>query len=588
MNTPVEFMDEDFKKRAGVKGKALYIGLFRKFILLTLICSLLPLLIVGWGINIHYTNFAKSRMVNAFQLMVDYHRKIIEQFLSERTSKLRLIANTHTKDDLKEAFNLNHIFKMINRDHGAIVDLGIIDETGRHLAYIGPYDLMSRNYSQTLWFKEVMEKDIYISDMFMGFRSEPHFIIAVTRAEKGKKWILRATIDTDAFRSFVENVRIGKTGEVFLLNTKGEYQTSPRFSGRIMEKAPFHTGPIYEGTEIKFFNESPDGLKQSFPKQIVAQTWLKNPRWVLTVKQDYAEAFSDVNHANYATLIFLHLSAISILIVAVMIARYMISVIKKQDIESDQLNKQLMQAGKLASIGELSSGVAHEINNPLAIILTERQILLDLSDKTRIQDTEFKNQLTESMDQIDTQIHRCKHITQSLLRFSRRTRSVVEDVDLNSFIKEVIGLMEREARTGGIKFLSDLEDHLPSILSDPSQLQQVFLNLITNAIDAHDGKSYGSIRITTRFDEKNKGVKIVFADTGTGISEKGLEKIFDPFFTTKPVGKGTGLGLSISHSIINQLGGNIDVRSEVGVGTEFSLFLPLKPPPDLKEDMADD
>jgi len=261
--------------------------------------------------------------------------------------------------------------------------------------------------------------------------------------------------------------------------------------------------------------------------------------------------------------------------------RYMVNLIKKRDGEADRLNRQLQQAGKLASVGELSAGVAHEINNPLAIILTERQILLDSVGQTPSLDGEFKAQLHESLCQIDAQVHRCKRLTQNLLRFSRRTKSVVEPVSINAFLEEVVDLTEREAGSNGIRFRTEMEENLPPILSDPSQLQQVFLNLITNAIDAHEGKPYGSIRIGTR-SQDNAGVEVVIADTGCGIRPDHLDKIFDPFFTTKPVGKGTGLGLSICYAIVRRLGGTIAVESEPGSETIFTLFFPLKPPPDLE------
>ena len=567
------------------RRKVYYSKLFRKFILVTMACSIVPLLLVGWGINIHYTKFAKSRMMDSFRTQVDYHQRMIELFLKERRSKLQLIVYTHSKDYLAQVPNLSKVFEIINREHTSITDLGIIDQNGRHLAYIGPYDLMDKNYSQTFWFKEVMEKGFYVSDMFEGFRKIPHFIIAVTRTENAEKWILRATVDTEAFRSIVENVRIGKTGEVYLLNEQGIFQTSPQFSGKIMEKGPVPIELIHEGIEIRTL-EASEKNSTRFPRQIVAQTWLKEPRWLLVVRQNYREAFSEVNHANYATLIFLHLSAFTILIVAILITRHTINVIKKRDTDADQLNKQLMQTGKLAAIGELSAGVAHEINNPLAIIVTEKQILLDSAEQTTSLDADFKKLLLKSMSQVEVQVNRCKHITQNLLRFSRRTKSVIETVDINSFLGEVVELMEREARTSGIKFFTDLKEALPPVLSDPSQLQQVFLNLITNAIDAHDGKPYGTVRISTQSDDEKEIVKIVFADTGKGISPENLEKIFDPFFSTKPVGKGTGLGLSICHSTIQQLGGDIAVHSELNKGTEFTLFLPYRPPTDLQESIG--
>ena len=565
--------------------KSQYGELFRKFVLFTIICSLLPLLMVGWWVYLHYTRFAQARMTDSFQTQLEHHRRIIELFLEERSAQLQLIAHTHSKTDLLSGTTLNDVFDLINREYWTIKDLGVIDARGRHLAYIGPYDLLDKNYARTFWFNAVMEKRLYISDMFMGFRKVPHFIIAVMRIEGNEKWILRATIDTDAFRNLVENVMIGKTGEVYLLNREGIYQTSPRFSGRIMSKTGSDMQPVHEGIRIRIIDSHREGQRK-IPRQIVCQTWLKEPQWLLVVRQDYDEAFEAVNHANRATLLFVLLSAVIILVVSVLITHHMITIIKKRDAESDQLNRQLIQASKLASIGELSAGVAHEINNPLAIILTEKQILQDLLGRGGVGLSDLQIQLRDSTQQIGIQVQRCKRITHNLLRFSRRTRSLIEQVDVNQFLREVVELMEREACSVGIRFFADLQDDLPTILSDPSQLQQVFLNLITNAIDAHDEKGSGSIHIRTRSGGE-AGIEVAIADTGAGIPPTHMSKIFDPFFTTKPVGKGTGLGLSICYSIVQQLGGKIAVRSEPGKGSEFTLFFPLRPPSKFLDQVAE-
>jgi two-component system, NtrC family, sensor kinase len=569
-----------------VQRKRYYSGLYRKFVWISLVCSLVPLLLVGWEINLSYTEFAKERMIRTIETQVDYHRKIIELFLKKRSSQLRIIAQTHSREYLSRYPNLALAFEILNQESSTITDLSVMDQAGRHLMYVGPYDLLDKNYSQHDWFKQVMEKGLHISDMFMGWRKEPHFIIAITQASGGEKWILRATVDTEAFRSLVEDVRIGMTGEVYLLNREGAYQTAPRLGGKIMEKAPFPAIEVHEGTRVRTIEVPPGEGKGASSRQIVATAWLTEPRWMLVVRQDYDEAFGEVNHANSATLLFLYLCALAILVVTVLTTRYLVKVIQKRDTEADQLNRQLMEAGKLASIGELSAGVAHEINNPLAIILTEKQILLDMAEYTPTLDEEFRKSMLESMAQVDTQVKRCKRITHNLLRFSRRTQSVIEMVDLNAFLKEVVDLMEREAKTGGIRFQVDLDPNLKPLLSDPSQLQQVFLNLITNAIDAHDGKPYGTIRISSKADDHEKKAMLVFADTGSGIPRENLGKIFDPFFTTKSVGKGSGLGLSICYGIMKRLGGGISVKSEVGVGTEFTVELPYTPPQGLEESVG--
>ena len=560
------------------KGKERYSKLYRKFIFLTLICSVVPLFLVGWGIYAYYSGFSTVRIMDYFKNQVDHHREVIEVFLRERTSDLQLVILTHSPDSLQNHGNLRRIFSVMNQGNSFFTDLGLIDDEGKHLNYIGPYDLMDVNYSKTVWFREVMTKGIYISDMFAGFRNAPHFIIAVTRIDGDRKWILRASIDTEYFRSLVEHVKMGATGEVYLSNQEGILQTTPRFGGKIMEKAPLPVEFFSEESSIGIYESDNSDPDKRFPRQLVAYTWLENPRWKLVVKQDYAEAFRDANQANRAALIFLLFSLIIILVISLIITRHMIDIIKKQDKDTDSLNKQLVQAGKLASLGELSAGVAHEINNPLAIILTESQVMRDTIDEATGLNDEVKAELIDSLSQTESQVHRCSLITQSLLKFSRRNKSQREMVNLNAFLEEVIRLMDGKARGMGIHFALDLEKDIPSFSSDPSLLQQVFINLINNAADAHEGKPYGTISIGTRADNRRNGVEITVGDTGSGISPDIMEKIFDPFFTTKAVGKGTGLGLSITYSTIKAVGGDISVRSTIGKGTQFNIFLPFNPP----------
>ncbi len=528
-------------------------------------------------------------MENYFKDQIGYHQKIIDMFLRERTYDLKLVLFTNSCEYLKQHENIVRIFNTMNIEGSFFTDLGLIDGDGRHLAYAGPYDLIKKNYSNTVWFKEVMKKGVYISDMFTGFRNVPHFIIAVRRSNNNRNYILRATIDTEYFRSLVENVKMGKTGEVYLSNQEGILQTTPRYSGKIMEKAPLPAEFFHEESGIGILESGGKYPGRNFPRQLVAYTWLENPRWKLVLKQNYSEAFKDVDHANRAALIFLHLSLIAITIISLISARYMIYAIKKWDEKADRLNRQLIEASKLASLGELSAGVAHEINNPLAIILTENQIIKDsldeLSDELSDLDEKFKTELSDSLSVIESQILRCTKITKNLLKFSRHINSSMEQINLNTFLEEIIQLIEGRAKVINIEFIRNLEKNIPSVVSDPSQIQQVFLNMINNAVDAHEGMPYGKITVGTCFDKIRNGVEISISDTGSGIASGYIGKIFDPFFTTKPVGKGTGLGLSISYSIIKNLGGDISVQSELGKGTEFKIFLPYEITEGLKDNL---
>lgn len=554
-----------------------YRRLSRRFVLLTLVCSVVPLLLVGWGISVHYKHLAEIRVMTSIRNEVQHHHKAIELFMKEHSSMLKLLAMTHSRQDLGRAGRLRSIFDMINQEHRSLTDLGVIDAEGNHLAYVGPYDLLNKNYRDAYWFRMVMEKGLYISDMFMGFRREPHFVIAVRGGDDQGPWILRATVDTEAFRALVENVMIGRTGEVFLVNGNGIYQTTSRFSGRIMESSSMPVGEFHPGIRVRQEFAESSSIGKPPDLQIVSTAWLEMPQWMLVVRQNLDEAFGVENRANLSVLVFLHVSAATILLVTVLVTRNLLNLVKCRDNEAEILNRQLIQTSKMASIGELSLGVAHEINNPLAIISTEREILLDACMNAYNIDPDFVTQLDDSMNQIDAQIKRCTRITHNLLVFSRRMQSVIDLVDINSFIREVVELVEREAKTSGVTFFERLSPDVPPILSDPSQLQHVFLNLITNAIDAQALKQQnGSVAISSTFLESKGFVEIVVSDTGCGISEDNLSKVFDPFFTTKPMGKGTGLGLSICYSIIVRLGGHIQVKSIPNQGTDFTIRLPLR------------
>jgi two-component system NtrC family sensor kinase len=236
------------------------------------------------------------------------------------------------------------------------------------------------------------------------------------------------------------------------------------------------------------------------------------------------------------------------------------------------LDERLLQSQKLAAIGELSAGIAHEINNPLAIIRQEAEWMQLVLKKLGGGDRKELEELQGSVHQIVEQVDRCTEITRNLLDFARKRDPVIQAVEVNRVIEDMTRLVEKEARHNNISIVRQYDQELPVIYSDAPQLRQVILNFLTNATHAI-GKD-GVVSITTRL-SNDAAVDIVISDTGCGIPEALLSKIFDPFFTTKPSGQGTGLGLSICHGIIQRLGGRITVASHVGQGTEFTITLPL-------------
>ncbi|MBW1679154.1 MAG: PAS domain S-box protein [Deltaproteobacteria bacterium] len=227
----------------------------------------------------------------------------------------------------------------------------------------------------------------------------------------------------------------------------------------------------------------------------------------------------------------------------------------------------LLQTEKMASLGSLAAGVAHEINNPLGGILIYASLLMEefeTDDDPRVED--LKKIVEEGI--------RCKEIVKSLLEFGRQTESKFEPMDINQAINDGLFFLENQALFHGIQIIKNLDPSLPLIQGNPNQIKQVFMNMMVNAAEAMPA-GRASLTITTGISPDESSIFISFQDTGTGIPSEIQSKIFDPFFTTKEVGKGTGLGLSTSYGIIQSHHGNIVVESEVAMGTIFTVVLPV-------------
>lgn len=246
-----------------------------------------------------------------------------------------------------------------------------------------------------------------------------------------------------------------------------------------------------------------------------------------------------------------------------------------RDVTSQRrLEHQLVRSDKLASLGTLVAGIAHEINNPLGIIAGYAEALLDRSrGRKKLDEAEFED-FPEYLETIHNEIFRCKHILRSLLDFARPSAGTIREIDINELIKEVILLVNHRARRLKHNIDLKLRRDLPKIPAEPGNLRQLFMNIIINSI--YFTPENGTVTISSGLDSGMIVVKI--ADSGSGIKPEHLTKIFDPFFTTKPVGEGTGLGLAICHKIVEEHGGSIDVQSELNKGTTFFIRLPVLSP----------
>jgi two-component system NtrC family sensor kinase len=235
-----------------------------------------------------------------------------------------------------------------------------------------------------------------------------------------------------------------------------------------------------------------------------------------------------------------------------------------------RMEQRMAAAERLASLGTLASVVAHEINNPLAIINDSVGWMQLLLSKPDMAEMRIKGQLEKGLGKIAKSVERAKKVTHQLLGFARKDDSVVSEVNLSQLVEEAVQLVEKEASYKEIEFVQEVDASLDSIRSDAFQLRQVLINLLTNAIHATGPKG----RIKIRLQKDGEQAILTIQDTGQGIPQEDLERIFEPFFSTKPTGEGTGLGLFVTRGIVEKLGGTIEAESRLGEGTDFRITLP--------------
>jgi two-component system NtrC family sensor kinase len=561
-------------KQAGNQKSEYYRSLTRKMILTIIIVSFTPLILVG-SIILYRFHVSYHEKVNAhLQELVLKQKQTIDNFLKEKLGDIRFLAETFSFDELKEASFLQDRMDLLQQSFGPVfVDMGVVNSRGLQVAYAGPFRLGEALYFEADWFKKAMKTRYFISDVFLGLRGLPHFIVAVKDNWNGDPWILRATIDFVAFNDLVKNIRIGETGFAYILNREGKFQTKPFF-----DIAPKNE-PYRDFLKIK-----EDDLKKvhiverkddAGKKMIYVASFLKDGDWLLVYQQNHRDAYLDLYKAIIVAVMIMVFGALGIVLAAFILSKRMVRRISMADEEKEMMDKQIIETGKLASIGKLAAGIAHEINNPVAIMVEEAGWMKDLLEEEEFRKSENLDEFERALNQIKTQGRRCKEITHKLLSFARKTDFRVQKTHINELIAELIALSEQRAKYAKITIHTDFQNDLPATYLAQSEMQQVLLNLINNAIDAMENQG-GELTISTRFEFEEGIIVIAVSDNGPGIPEANLSRIFEPFFTTKPVGKGTGLGLSICYGIIQKMGGRIAVKSSIDSGTSFYIRLPVQ------------
>ncbi len=547
-------------------------GPLRNKMLITILCfALVPLLALGITIYYQFGKAYNAKIRESIRTLAENERISIELFAEERLTQFITVVNTHSLATLRDEDYLKRLFLVMQSRSNSYIDLSVIDEDGDHLAYVGPYyeKLKTVNYSKSDWFRNVMKHGTYISDVFMGFRELPHIVIAAARLEGAKTWILRSTINSDIIDKIVRKAQRGKSGDAFIVNTSNKLQTLPRFGGRKLFEEP--VGPDFSDIRTTTVEEA----TENGAPMLYAATPITSLNWVLVVKRDPREELMPLLEARYVGILIVVGGIIMVVLGGMFVTHAMTGELVRVELEKRKSDDLVMQSSKMAALGKMAAGIAHEINNPLAIIGEKAGWMRDLLDKEDVAKSENWQEFEDCIIKIERQVERSSTITHRLLRFGRRMEPTQELVDVNTILAETITFLENEAVYREITIATDYEQRLPRINTDQAQLQQVFLNIINNGIDAvgRQGSIYVETHLVTGHPDE---IRIDVQDTGPGMSKETLDRIFEPFYTTKSPNEGTGLGLSISYSIMEKLGGRITVKSEEGKGTTFSIFVPKK------------
>lgn len=531
----------------------------------------IPLLLLAAFFHFQYRHLIQESQSAHLAIIAEQQANTLDLFLRERLVNLGNLADD--PQFTRNAASPQHLAASLARlrqTSEAFVDLGVVDGDGKLVAYEGPVKFSGPvSYASEGWFQRIAgESDVsVITDVYLGLRGQPHFTIAVKRDTEQGQLVVRSALSPDALHEYLRSLEGAREVNTLVVNADGAFQL---VTGRV--DTPSASAAVLPPREPRRGSLAAPGAGGM---DSWAYAWLRETPWALVVHEIPGTGATRVllgrqNWILAFTVVFFFGMGVVIVLRARQIVGKQLAVEKHEA----ELSGQLVHAAKLASVGELAAGIAHEVNNPLAIIAEEVGLLKDLMDPElggQISPPDLK----EHLNIIHDAVFRCRDITRKLLTFVRKTDIKVEPHRVERILDEVIsGMLGNELMLANVEIVKRYDNDERPIVTDRNQLVQVFLNLIKNAFDAMP--QGGALTVQTV--HRDQDVVVTIKDTGCGMTPEQMKRVFMPFYTTKPPGKGTGLGLSVSASILKNFGGNIYVESTPGKGSQFTLELPYTMP----------
>jgi len=527
-----------------------------------------PLLFLAIFFHLQYRHLVRDGLRAHLEVIAEHQATTFDLFLRERLVNLSNIIDDPRFRPRPDPSELRGFLESLRQTSDAFVDLAVVSAEGDLASYAGPVEYTTPvNYRAEDWFRELSlgNARALITEIYPGFRGQPHFTIAVRRGDGPDLVVLRSALSPEHLSEYLTTLEGANEVHAAVVNAQGELQvTTPRL-GDVLTSSPF--APPSEPERGFVSEQSSDGEAVEY-----AYAWLPETPWALVVT-DATEIRTGAFPLFRDTFFLVtFLSFVFVGIVILIRTRQVVGTRLAAERHEAELSGQLVHAAKLASVGELAAGIAHEINNPLAIIAEEVGVLKDALDPELAEEDDEPLDVPEHLDAIHEAVFRCRDITRKLLMFVRQTDVNFEPHRLDTLMDEVLDVMlGNELAVSNVHVVRRYDPSVPEIVTDRNQLLQVFVNLVTNAMDAMP--SGGVLTVRTSGSEEKASLSV--EDTGVGMTPNQMERVFMPFFTTKDPGKGTGLGLSVSNSIIQGFGGAFFVESAPGQGSTFTLELPL-------------
>lgn len=545
--------------------RVFYKSLAIKIACAIIIVSVIPLIIMAALSRYFFVESYRIKVLDHLTSVALMQQREVEGFFSDRLNALRLIGTATPFEMLDSETSLQGRLAELQRVYGqSILGLAFCNTRNDLKSCVDTLGWKIGDYLESLKLEKVSASGAHVWEAYYPASGTHRVILAVSVEQSEQKGILLAIVSIEALTAAVERLQSKQVGTALILRNTGE----PLTTGDSALKGIQCDMTVADEPDRPdmIVRESRDG------SALCIRATLKNSDWAIQLVADKEKAYEAYSQPRLFAISTLLMGILGIVAVAVVVSNRFSKYVAHIDQEKQLLNEQLVQAGKLASLGQMAANMGHEINNPVGIIVQEAQWIKALAQKGETALAGNMTAIQDSLDEIQSHGKRCRDIILKLVSFARHDQPDVQPVQLNELIREVLSLCERRAQSMNVELRLNLSPELPMAKAAPSDAEQVVINLLNNSLDAME-QSSGIIEVRTS--TKGRYVIVEIKDSGPGISRENLGRIFEPFFTTKPEGQGTGLGLSICYAMMKKMKGDITVRSEEGKGTIFHLFFPL-------------